>query len=99
VSVDGGGPWSRLRHVVLPFMSPVIFYNLVMGVIAGLQVFTQPYIMTNGGPANASLTYVLHLYKQAFQFGKMGYANALALILLLLTMVLSLIVFRSSKSW
>ncbi len=99
VTVDGGGAWARLRHVILPFMSPVIFYNLVMGVIAGLQVFTQPYIMTNGGPANASLTYVLHLYKQAFQFSKMGYANALALVLLILTMVLSLIVFKSSSRW
>jgi len=97
--VDGGNAWHRLRHVILPFMSPVIFYNLVMGVIAGLQVFTQPYIMTNGGPANASLTYVLHLYKQAFQFSKMGYANALALVLLVLTIVLSLVVFKSSDKW
>jgi len=99
VTVDGGGAWARLRHVILPFMSPVVFYNLVLGVISGLQVFTQPYIMTNGGPANASLTYVLHLYKQAFQFGKMGYANALALVLLVLTMILSYIVFRSSDRW
>jgi len=99
VTVDGGGAWARLRHVIVPFMSPIIFYNLVLGVIAGLQVFTQPYIMTNGGPANASLTYVLHLYKQAFQFSKMGYANALALVLLLLTMVLSYLVFKSSDRW
>lgn len=97
--VDGGNAWHRLRHVILPFMSPVVFYNLVMGVIAGLQVFTQPYIMTNGGPANSSLTYVLHLYKQAFQFSKMGYANALAFVLLVLTIALSLAVFRSSSRW
>ena len=97
--VDGGNAWHRLRHVILPFMSPVIFYNLVMGVIAGLQIFTQPYIMTNGGPANSSLTYVLHLYKQAFQFSKMGYANALALVLLVVTVILSLIVFKSSDKW
>ncbi len=97
--VDGGNLWHRLRHVIFPFMSPVIFYNLVMGVIAGLQIFTQPYIMTNGGPANSSLTYVLHLYKQAFQFSKMGYANALALVLLIVTVILSLIVFKSSDKW
>lgn len=99
VVVDGGGPWHRFVAVVLPFMSPVIFYNLVMGIIGGLQTFTQPYIMTGGGPANASLTYVLHLYRQAFQFNKMGYANALALVLLVLTIVLSLAVFRSSDKW
>jgi multiple sugar transport system permease protein len=98
-SIDGGNAWKRLTHVVLPFMSPVIFYNLVMGVVGGLQTFTQPYIMTNGGPANASLTYMLHLYKQAFQFSKMGYANALALVLLLVTALISWLVFRSSKNW
>jgi multiple sugar transport system permease protein len=99
VVVDGGGAWARFRAVILPFMSPVIFYNLVMGIIGGLQTFTQPYIMTHGGPANASLTYVLHLYRQAFQFNKMGYANALALVLLVLTVALSLVVFRSSDRW
>jgi len=99
VVVDGGGPWHRFVAVILPFMSPVIFYNLVMGIIGGLQTFTQPYIMTGGGPANSSLTYVLHLYRQAFQFNKMGYANALALVLLVLTIVLSLTVFRSSDKW
>lgn len=99
VTVDGGGPWHRFQAVILPFMSPVIFYNLVMGIIGGLQTFTQPYIMTHGGPANSTLTYVLHLYRQAFQFNKMGYANALALVLLVLTIVLSLAVFRSSDKW
>lgn len=99
VVVDGGGFWSRFRNVILPFMSPVIFYNLVMGVIGGLQTFTQPYVMTGGGPANASLTYMLHLYRQAFQFSKMGYANALAVVLLILTIALSLAIFRSSSRW
>lgn len=97
--IDGGNYWQRLRAVILPQMSPIIFYNLVMGIIGGLQTFTQPYIMTNGGPSNASLTYMLHLYKQAFTFNKMGYANALALVLLLMTVGVSLLVFRSSKSW
>lgn len=97
--IDGGNYWQRLRAVILPQMSPIIFYNLVMGLIGGLQTFTQPYIMTNGGPSNASMTYMLHLYKQAFQFNKMGYANALALVLLLMTAAVSLLVFKSSKSW
>jgi multiple sugar transport system permease protein len=97
--IDGGNYWQRLRAVIVPQMSPIIFYNLVMGVIGGLQTFTQPYIMTNGGPSNSSLTLMLHLYKQAFAFSKMGYANALALVLLLMTIAVSLLVFRSSKSW
>ena len=98
-TIDGGNAWHRLRNIIMPFMSPVVFYNLVMGIVAGLQTFTQPYVMTNGGPSNASLTYVLHLYKQAFQFSKMGYANALAFVLLIFTILISLAVFRSSKSW
>ena len=70
-----------------------------MGIVSGLQTFTQPYVMTNGGPSNSSLTYVLHLYKQAFQFSKMGYANALAFVLLIVTVLISLVVFLSSKTW
>jgi multiple sugar transport system permease protein len=97
--IDGGNYWQRMRAVILPQMSPIIFYNLVMGIIGGLQTFTQPYIMTNGGPSNASLTLMLHLYKQAFNFSKMGYANALAVVLLLMTIAVSLLVFRSSRSW
>jgi multiple sugar transport system permease protein len=97
--IDGGNYWQRLRAVILPQMSPIIFYNLVMGIIGGLQTFTQPYIMTNGGPSNSSLTLMLHLYKQAFQFSKMGYANALAVVLLLMTIGVSLLVFRTSRSW
>jgi ABC-type sugar transport systems, permease components len=98
-AIDGGTARHRLFNIVMPSMSPIIFYNLVMGIIGGLQTFTQPYVMTNGGPSNSSLTYVLHLYKQAFQFSKMGYANALALILLLVTVLISLAVFSSSKNW
>jgi multiple sugar transport system permease protein len=98
-TIDGGNYWQRLRAVILPQMSPIIFYNLVMGIIGGLQTFTQPYIMTNGGPSNSSLTLMLHLYKQAFQFSKMGYANALAVVLLLMTIGVSLLVFRTSRSW
>jgi len=97
--IDGGNYWHRMRAVILPQMSPVIFYNLVIGVIGGLQTFTQPYVMTKGGPSNASLTLMLHLYRQAFTFNKMGYANALALVLLVMTIAVSLLVFRSSKSW
>jgi len=97
--IDGGNAWHRLRTIIIPSISPILFYNLIMGIVGGLQTFTQPYVMTGGGPSNASLTYVLHLYKQAFQFSKMGYANALAFVLLIVTVLISLAVFRSSKNW
>jgi len=97
--IDGGNAWHRLCTIIFPSISPILFYNLIMGIVGGLQTFTQPYVMTGGGPSNASLTYVLHLYKQAFQFSKMGYANALAFVLLVVTVLISLAVFRSSKNW
>jgi ABC-type sugar transport systems, permease components len=99
VSIDGGRVWHRLIHVVLPLTSPVIFYNIVIGIIGALQTFTQPYLMTMGGPANASLFYVLHLYREAFLFSNMGYACALAWFLFIVTAVISVIMFKSSTLW
>ncbi len=99
VSIDGGNAWDEFRHVIVPFMSPVIFYNLVIGLINSLQTFTQPYIMTHGGPSNASLTYLLDIYQQAFQFGKMGYACAMAWVFIVVTVLLSAVLFKSSGRW
>ena len=99
VSIDGGNVWHEFRHVIVPFMSPVIFYNLVIGLINSLQTFTQPYIMTHGGPSNASLTYLLEIYQQAFQFNKMGYACAMAWVFIIATILLSAVLFKSSSRW
>jgi multiple sugar transport system permease protein len=99
VSIDGGNVWHELRHVIIPFMSPVIFYNLVIGLINSLQTFTQPYIMTHGGPSNASLTYLLEIYQQGFQFNKMGYACAMAWVFIIATMLFSGVLFRTSRRW
>jgi multiple sugar transport system permease protein len=99
VSIDGGNVWHEFRHVIVPFMSPVIFYNLVIGLINSLQTFTQPYIMTHGGPSNASLTYLLEIYQQGFQFNKMGYACAMAWVFIVATMLLSGVLFKSSSRW
>jgi multiple sugar transport system permease protein len=99
VSIDGGNLWHEFRHVIVPFMSPVIFYNLVIGLINSLQTFTQPYIMTHGGPSNASLTYLLEIYQQAFQFNKMGYACAMAWVFIIVTILLSAVLFKSSGRW
>ncbi|MCL6591975.1 MAG: sugar ABC transporter permease [Firmicutes bacterium] len=99
VAIDGGKARHRLFHIILPLTSPVIFYNIVIGIIGGLQTFTQPYLMTNGGPANSSLFYVLQLYRQAFMFSKMGTACAMAWVLFIVTAVISALVFKSSSLW
>lgn len=99
VAIDGGKAWHRFRHVILPLTSPVIFYNVVIGIIGGLQTFTQPYLMTNGGPANASLFYVLHLYRKAFMFSDMGYACAMAWFLFVITAIIAGLIFKSSTLW
>lgn len=97
--VDGANPWHKLRHITLPMMTPIIFYNLVMGVIGTFQYFTNAYIMTGGGPAEATLFYNLYLYNNAFRYMKMGYASALAWILFVIVLLLTLLIFRSSAAW
>jgi|DewCreStandDraft_1066081.scaffolds.fasta_scaffold03279_7 multiple sugar transport system permease protein len=97
--VDGAGFWPRLRHITLPLMTPVLFFQLVTGIIRALQVFTQAYIMTGGGPHDATLFFMLYLYRNAFQYFKMGYAAALAWVLFFYILALTLLVFRSSALW
>jgi multiple sugar transport system permease protein len=97
--VDGAGAWHRFRHITLPLLTPTIFFNLVISLIASFQVFTQTYIMTGGGPANATLTYALYLYRNAFEYFKMGYASALAWILFFILLALTALIFRSSAFW
>lgn len=96
--IDGAGSWAKLRHVTIPLMSPVIFFNLVMGVIGTFQIFTAGYLITNGGPQNATLFYVLYLYRNAFQYLSMGYAAALAWMLFLIIMALTVLIFRGLGS-
>lgn len=97
--LDGAGAWRRFISVTLPMLSPVIFFNLVLGVIGSFQFFTEPFIMTRGGPENSTLTYMLYLYRNAFNYFKMGYASALAWVFFALVLVLTLAVFRSSPMW
>lgn len=97
--VDGANSWHQLRHVTLPMMTPIIFYNLVMGVIGTFQYFTNAYVMTRGGPVEATLFYNLYLYFNAFSYMKMGYASALAWVLFVIVLLLTLLIFRSSAAW
>jgi multiple sugar transport system permease protein len=97
--MDGAGGWRKLRHVTIPLMTPVIFFNLIIGVIGAFQVFTSAFIMTEGGPLNATLFYMLHLYNNAFSYFRMGYASAMALILFLIILAFTLLLNWSSERW
>jgi multiple sugar transport system permease protein len=96
-TIDGAGPLRKLRNVTLPMLSPLIFYNFVMGIIGSFQVFTQAYMMTGAGPGNSTLFYVLNLYRQAFEFHNMGYASAMAWVLFLIVLALTVLVFKGSR--
>jgi multiple sugar transport system permease protein len=93
-SIDGAGAWRRLWNVTIPLMSPVIFFNLIMGIIGTFQIFIAGYLITDGGPQNATLFYVLYLWRNAFQFFDMGYAAALAWVLFFIIMGLTAFIFR-----
>jgi multiple sugar transport system permease protein len=97
--VDGANAFRRFLNVTLPMLSPTIFFNLVMNVIGSFQIFTQSYIMTQGGPNNATLTMVLLLYRKAFQQFRHGYASSIAWVLFAIILGLTLLVLRSSALW
>src|SRR3984957_18123524 len=97
--LDGASPWQRLIWITLPMLTPVILFNSIIGLINGFQYFVQPYVMTNGGPADTTLVYSLYLYRNAFQFFRMGYASAMGWVLFLLILVLTAVVLRSARRW
>lgn len=97
--LDGASKWQQLRNITLPQLTPTIFFNLVMSIIGSLQVFTQAYAMTEGGPQKSTLFYMFYLYDMAFVKFRMGYASALAWILFIIILVFTLLVIRSSSLW
>ncbi len=99
VEIDGGGAWARFRFVTLPMLSPTVFFNVVLAIIGALQVFDVGWVMTQGGPNKATYFYMINLYERAFQFIQMGYASALAWVLFILIMLITLLVIRSSAAW
>ncbi|MGJ4851289.1 carbohydrate ABC transporter permease [Bacillota bacterium Meth-B3] len=99
VEIDGGNALHKFKNVTVPMISPVIFYNMIMAIINCMQTFTQAYIMTDGGPSNASLFYVLLLYRTAFNNQQMGYASAMAWILFILVALLTMMAFKLSGKW
>jgi multiple sugar transport system permease protein len=108
-SLDGAGPLGRFWHVTLPMLSPVVFYNLVMGIIGSFQIFTQAYVILGtggssgtsatslGGPDDALLFYVVNLYRQAFDYHNMGYASAMAWVLFVVVLSVTAVVFRGAR--
>jgi multiple sugar transport system permease protein len=98
-SIDGAGTLRRFWHITVPMISPTLLFTLVMAIIGSFQVFTLAFVMTEGGPANSTLMYVLYLYRAGFQEFRMGYASALAWLLFLVILVLTALVFRSSPYW
>ena len=98
-ALDGANFWRRTWHVTLPSISPVIFFNLIMGVIGTFQYFTQTFVMTKGGPDNSTLFYALYLYQNAFEYFRMGTACAMAWILFIITLAATALVFKTSARW
>lgn len=92
--IDGANSWDKMRNITLPLMSPIIFFNLIIGIINSFQVFTNAFLITNGGPNNSTLFLTLYIYRTAFQSFDMGYAATLSFLMFFILMILSLVVFR-----
>jgi len=98
-TVDGANAWHKFWHITIPMCTPVILFNLIMGFIGGFQNFTLPWLLTGGGPNQATEFYSLHLYRNAFNYMRMGKASALAWILFVIIVTLTVLLFTSSARW
>ena len=97
--IDGASAWRRFFTITLPMISPAILFVLIMGVIGSFQTFTGAYVMTGGGPANSTMFYLLYLYKNAFNWFEMGYASAMAWLLFIIMLAMTLLLLKSSARW
>jgi multiple sugar transport system permease protein len=97
--IDGAGTWAKLWNVTLPMLSSTIFLNLILGIIGAMQIFDLPFVMTEGGPADATRTYMIHLYNRGWKEIQMGSGSAMGWVLFLIIMVITLLVIRSSQAW
>lgn len=97
--IDGASSWTKFRHVTLPLLTPTIFFNLVLGVIAALKVFTTAWVATQGGPSYATWFFALHIYTQAFSYFRLGYGSALAWVLAIIVMIFTYLQVQSSRRW
>lgn len=97
--IDGAGWWRRFRHITIPLLSPSTFLVVIMSLIGSLQVFSAVYIMTRGGPGTSTLTMVYYLYRNAFEYFRMGYASAMAYVLFIILLILTVVQFRLQRYW
>ena len=97
--LDGANPWHKFIHVTLPMISPTVLFNVLLGIIGALQVFNIAFIGTNGGPSYATWFYALHIYRQAFEYFRMGYGSALAWMFAIALIIFTLIQMRLSERW
>ena len=97
--IDGANIWHRFRYITLPLLSPIIYFNLITGLIDTFKLFTQAYVMTQGGPRNGSLFIYYYLFQNAFQRFKMGYASAMGVVVTLIILAITVLVIRSSKAF
>jgi multiple sugar transport system permease protein len=97
--IDGGNAWQKTWFITLPMVTPTIFFNLVLGIIGATQYFTTAFVMLGAGPLDSTRFYMFHLYTNAFRYFKMGYASAMALLLFLFVLTVTLILFKSSGRW
>ena len=107
VEIDGGGMWSKFRHVTWPLLTPITLFQVISGIIAGFNVFTQSFVISAagsgntpmGGIKNSLLFYAVNIYQEAFSYLKFGYASALAWVMLIIILLVTLIILKSSKKW
>lgn len=97
--IDGATNWERFWKVKVPIISPIVFFNLIMGIIGSFQVFTSAFVMTSGGPQNSTLFFVLYVYQQGFEMFRMGYAATLSWFLFLIIMFFTILQFSLSRRW
>ena len=97
--MDGASAWIRLLYITIPFCSPVMLYTLIMSLIWGFQDFTMPMLLTGGGPNQATEFYALYLYRNAFEFLRMGKAAALAWILFVIILLFTYVIFKATDRW
>jgi multiple sugar transport system permease protein len=98
-SIDGANRFRKFTHITIPMLSPIIFFNLIMQLIHAFMAFTQSFLITKGGPADSTLFYAVYLYDRGFAYFQMGYASALAWVLLLIVGFFTILIFRTSNSW
>ncbi|MDR7124636.1 sugar ABC transporter permease [Pseudotabrizicola sp. 4114] len=98
-SIEGAGKWASFYHITLPLITPVIFFNLIMQMVQAFQEFNGPYVITGGGPLKSTYLLPLYIYDEAFKNFNMGYASAIAWVLFIIIMVLTVAAFWSSKKW